>query len=586
LASPPPDDYQPELNDKAAKLMGVKTGKLDRKQSTKGKARGKVNLFCTAVVGSQPADTPCPAVPDPYPIDDDDMVMVNGLEDPIINGKNSASREKSSSKAKSRQEVCEKCGKPKRPSFSTHPLRPGSIGAIETDQVLSHKQATTQNSKYISNDDDVVMVEAGPSGGEPLVTSGPDDIAFVDHPPPVLRRSNTTAKKTSGLFTSFFGGASKPRRNSDVVERSRPRSVYRDERERLVDDGEEPLPIRSKDKSKRRSTRPAVHNDGEGFTTDAGGVTAAEADAEAEARRAERRAKREAKEAAFRDAEEADRLQREERRRKKQEREKAELEARKSRKRDLARKEQEAEEQRRDEKRARRPMRETKDLSELEPSTEAEKRREERRRLRAELEAEQAAKDADMNGDLAKDERRKSRALDDDEDRRRRRDDRRSSKISKEKDRSSSKRKSTAVMEEYYNTRNGSGGQPAPPDKISSWVHSQAEDPPDVPPVEATIVDGEKPRSLSPEGERKARRKEGRKSERDGRKDVKSMSGGSAEDRDRERRRGKRSDTVTMEEYDAYAEGGPVKAYDGRPALGRETSSKRNSFFGKLGGFI
>ena len=140
-------------------------------------------------------------------------------------------------------------------------------------------------------------------------------------------------------------------------------------------------------------------------------------------------------------------------------------------------------------------------------------------------------------------------------------------------------------MEEYYKTRNGSGGQPAPPDKISSWVHSQAEDPPDMPPVEATIVDGEKPRSLSPE-ERKVKRKDGRKSERESKKDLKSMSGGSAEDRERERRRAKRRDTSAAAEYDAYAEGGPVRTYDGRPAFARESSSKRNSFFGKLGGFI
>jgi hypothetical protein len=82
------------------------------------------------------------------------------------------------------------------------------------------------------------------------------------------------------------------------------------------------------------------------------------------------------------------------------------------------------------------------------------------------------------------------------------------------------------------------------------------------------------------------RRKDGRRSERESRKDVKSISGESAGDRERERRRVKRRDTVVMEEYDAYAEGGPVKTYDGRPTMARETSSKRNSFFGKLGGFI
>jgi len=496
---------------------------------------------------------------------------VNGLEDPIINGKTSGAKEKNSAKAKPTQEVCKICNRPKRPSLSTTPLGPGFVGETQTDGMVPLEQTKSRKSKDISNDDDVVMVEAGPSGGEPLVTSGPDDMAFVDHPPPVLRRSNTTAKKTGGLFGSFFGGGSKSRRNSDGADRPRVKSVYRDERERLLDEGDESLPIRSKEKTKRRSMRPAVHNDAEGFTTDAGGITAAEAEAEAEARRAERRAKRDAKEAALKEAEEADRLQRKERERKRQERERAEVEAKRTKKRDLARKEQEVEEQKREEKRARR----VKDPGEPEPSSEAEKRREERRRLKAELEAEQAAKN----------DRRRSRALDDDDDRRRRRDDRRSSKVINDKDKSSTKRRSTAVMEEYYNTRNGSGGQPAPPDKISSWVHSQAEDPPDVPPVEATIVDGEKPRSLSPEG-RKVKRKDGRRSERESKKDVKSMSGGSAEDRDRERRRAKRRDTVAAAEYDAYAEGGPVKTYDGRPVLVRESSSKRNSFFGKLGGFI
>ena len=570
--------------------MGVKPAKLDRKPATKGKTKGKSDLFRKTDTERKAADISFIAAPDPYPIDDDDMVMVNGLEDPMINGKTSTAKAKSSTKDKSTHEVCRNCNRPKRPSFSTNQLGPDFVRETQADGFVSLEQTKSRKAKDISNDDDVVMVEAGPSGGEPLVTSGPDDMAFVDHPP-ALRRSNTTAKKAGGLFGSFFGGASKPRRNSDGVDRPRPKSVYRDEkeRERLLDEPEESLPIRSKTKSKRRSTRPAVHNDGEGFTTDAGGMTAAEADAEAEAeaRRVERRAKRDAKEAAQREAEEADRLEREERRRKRQDREKAELDAKRSKKRDLGRKEQEAEEQRREEKRVRRATREVRSPEELEPSAEAEKRREDRRRLRAQLEAEQGTKNGDINGDGAKDERRKSRAFGDD-DRNRRRDDRRSSKVTKDKDadRSNSKRKSTAVMEEYYNTRNGAGGQPAPPDKISSWVDSQAEDPPDAPPLEATILDGEKPRSLSPEGERRSKRKDGRRSERDSRKDVKSMSGGSAEERERERRRAKRRDTVATEEYDAYADGGPVKTYDGRPTLAREPSSKRNSFFGKLGGFI
>lgn len=397
------------------------------------------------------------------------------------------------------------------------------------------------------------MVEAGPPGGDPLVTSGPDDMAFVDHPPG-LRRSNTAAKKAAGLFGSLFGPSKQP-------DKPRPKSSYRDDR--LAEGADESLPIRSKDKGKRRFVRPAT-NDGEGFTTDAGGLTAAEADADAEARRAERRSKRDAKENAARNADEADRLDRKARR----DREKADLDARSAKKRDRARKEQEVEDQRRGEKRARRTTREVKDEPDV--SAEAAARKEERRRLRAELEAQDAAKGKkNSNG--------------------------------KEKDRSG-KRKSTAVMDEYFNTRNGNGGQPAPPDKISSWVHSQADDPPDLPPVEATILDGEKPRSLDDEeaelskkklkrhskyaglteaevDDRRVKRKDGRRLVE--KENFKSASGGSAEDKYREARRSRRRDTVT-DDYDAYAEGGPVKTFDGRPAA----APKRSSFFGKLGGFM
>ena len=474
----------------------------------------------------------------------------------------------------------------------------------------------------MSHDDDVVMVEAGgPSGGEPLVTSGPDDVAFVDLPSTgFLKRSSTTAKKTGGLFGSLFGGGSKQRRNSDA-ERSRPKSSYRDEK--MLDAYDDSLPIRSKDKGKRRSLRPAAP-DREGFITEAEGITATETDAEAEARRAERRSKRDAKEAAARDAEAADRLEREERRRQRREQEKADLEANRSKQRDRVRKEQEAEDQRREEKRLRRAAREEpggRILDEPTMTPEAKARQEERRRLRAQLQAEAAA--AKGGGDDSRDYRKGKYAADED-DHRPRRDDKKSG--SRTKDKSSSKRQSTAVMEEYYNTRNGSGtSQPTPPDKISSWVHSQAEDPPDVPPVQETILDGEKPRGLAGEDltghdlPRRSNKKNPRRESRYGAAEVEEEdarrtkrkttrypgerdrdsagSAGAADDNTNNNkyytarrtptssRRTRDREGVT-EEYDAYADGTgpapPVKTFDGKPAVG----SKRNSFFGKLGGFI
>jgi hypothetical protein len=483
------------------------------------------------------------------------MVMIHTNDNPpLVNGKADKSKSKSS---KSKKEVgaspsSRRPGHIARPSWS-----PDFYKETQADGRVSYKQIKTPSRQY-SQDDDVVMVES-PSHADPLVTSGPDDMAFVDHPPG-LKRSNTASKRSTGIFGSFFGGA------RATPERSRSHTLT---------DAED-LPIRTKDKSKRSSR--AV--DGEGFTTDAPGET----DADVEARRAERRAKRDARN----QAEEADRMDREQRRKERREREKADLEARQRQARERERRDQEEEERRRDERRARRAAKEARVAQEEAAAlADADRRREERRKLRAQLEAEQG-----VSRDITKEDRRKQ-YLTEEEDRRRRKEDRKSR--DKDRDRSSRK-KSSALVEEYHESRSGSGRGTAPPaNKTSSWVNSQTDEPPDLPPVEGTILDpsGQKPRPADEDDHKRSSRRRDkyagmtdaeiedyrarRKSSR--RAEGKSHSGGSDEQDRKERRRRERD---PAEDRGFGYDEAPVRTWDGRPALGGRNDSKRRSFLGGL----
>lgn len=495
--------------------------------------------------------------------------MIHTHDDPpAVNGGPAAEKPKSKS-SKSKKEVgataSSRLGEQiPRPSWS-----PDFAKETQADGRVSYQQIKS-SSKKISHDDGIVMVDS-PTHGEPLVTSGPDDMAFVDLPP-TLKRSNTAPRKSGGLFGSFFGG-SRP-----VSEKDRPRSYT------LTDAEDQGIPIRTKDKSKRKSR--VV--DGEDLTTDA----PAETDADIEARRAERKARREARD----QTEEADRVEREQRRKERRDREKADLEARERKARERAKQEREDEERRREEKRARRAAREARiQQEEMEAATEADRRREERKCLRAQLESEQGA-----NREISKEERRKSYYAEE-EDRQRRREERKARDT--DRDRSSRKR-SSALAEEYHESRSGSGKGTAPPaNKTSSWVNSQADEPPEIPLVEGTILDpsGEKARPAEDGGEHKrsnrhrdkyagmtdaeiedyrARRKSSRRAE------GKSASGGSDErnwERDRNERR-KRRDRDPADDRGNAGWGyddPPVKTWDGRPTLGRN-DSKRRSFLGGL----
>jgi hypothetical protein len=493
------------------------------------------------------------------------MVMINAPDEspPKESGKAKDKVKSKSSKAKAEVGTSpspeRQSRRIARPSWS-----PDFIKKVNTDGKVSYQQIKP-HSKQIYHDDDVVMVDGG-NAGEPLVTSGPDDMAFVDHPP-ALKRSNT-ARKSGGFFGSFFGG-----RNSQVVEteKERPRSTT------LTDAEDQSLPIRTK--TTRRKSR-AV--DADDFTTDA------PAETDAEARRADRRAKRDAKDK----AEEVERADREARRRERRDREKADLDARRSKAKDLAKREQEAEDQRREEKRSRRAAKEAKrgDEShndEVKPSTDAEKRREERRRLREKLEADGAV-DA-----RASKEDRKKQFEEEEDDRRRRRETQKSTKDidgnrKREKDRglgrSGHKSKASALVEEYHQSRSGSSkghlNHVADTGKTNSWVQEQVEDPPDLPPVEGTIMDGsnEKPRSAEEYSRKKDKYgdadAEGRRERRKSRKEKvekTSASGGSDERQD------KRSSRRYVNGDGDY----PIMTFDGRPEMKR-SESKRKSFLGGL----
>jgi hypothetical protein len=561
-------------------------------------------------------------VPDPYPIDDDDMVMVNGLEDPLLNGASSKNppKAKMSSKTKSNR-VVGKTSNSIFPSLFRPSWEPEFIKEVQADGKVFYQQSKSSKprARTLSNEEDVVMVEAGPSAGEPFITSGPDDMAFVEHSAPGLKRSNTATKKPGGFFGGLFGGGSKAEKAPEPGVRSRPTSSYRDDR--MID--AEAQPTRAKEKSKRRSMKP--------HQMDVEGPDQIDTNPAAEVRGGGRLTAREAEEA-----------ERAERRKSRREKERAELEARRSKARDRARKEQEAEEQRREEKRARRAVREEARLKEeADVEAAAATRREERRRLRAELEASQLEKarvaaigqeGVDKIRNSAKEDRKKQFEREEEERLRRREE-----KKSKTKDKSSGgKRKSTTspLMEDYFESRNSSAGgtpkQPGgPPDKTSSWVKSQASDPPDLPPVEGTILDGEKPRSAGFFGdeERGEERRRSSKKNPSSRRHSKYVDA-EPEDRDRDRRSSRRKDSrrtaavqdreesgvksasgsggerdrdadrtpkhrsrrrEVNEEYDAYADGGPVAAtaaagirtFDGRPA-----NTKRNSILGRLGGFL
>ena len=556
LPSPPAEDV-PEVGSKAAKLMGVGTGSSSKKASSKGKQK---------------------AIPDPYAIDySDDMVMVNGIEDPIIN----APIPKKGSQSKSK----------------TVEPEPVSLKHDLPDRTRSKKdsKADTSKSKRQSKagndfEDDVVMVDAGPSSGAD-VAEGPDDMQFITKPKG-LTRSSTSAKKSESRKSGLFGGLLKTR-TPDTVERSRSKAIVEEvvaPRKRTVTGGDDSAKRPRRDEQSRDGRRRSEKTDraAQGFVYDTAGDPGATEAEEADARKEERRAKRAEKELAAQEETlkyEADRRAR----RKEAERNKVKDE------RDQvkgSRKEDDAEARRLEEKEARRVAREARRAKEEEQANkelaeEILKPRSKRRDTDREVPAESSSRPR-------KSDHRRSYldkpTLEDDEVRRTRREERPKS----------TRRKSTAPVEDYFDPRNGSRGAPdtnpyGGNEHTASWVKSQASDPPEPPPVEPTIVEPAPDlRATSGPDDLKAEEDFRKTTKRKSKRSSRMYTDPIAEDQDSRRRRRTEKEGIRSSEGspegDRYARrqsdalggvklGAGAKTFDGKTGQG-----KRASWFQKLGG--
>ncbi|MCJ1388590.1 hypothetical protein MMC18_001437 [Xylographa bjoerkii] len=510
MPSPPLDDA-PEMNSKAAKLMGMGSEKLSRNASTRGKQKARGSLTSTAFKVEKLRTDYAIAVPDPYAIDDDDMVLVNGLEDPIINApipKKVSSKDSPRDKllrSKSKREVS-----PQRvfPPADDMAMPDRTRAAKDNPDNASRANGKSRKQSKYAPDDDVVMVEAGPSTDGPEVVTGPDDIAFVEktREPPQLKRSATSAKKSDGL-KGLFGVFGKTRRASDTAERPKTKAIYADDegnprRKRTVAGGDEDAKRpRRDDRKSRRSTRPDNEIDGV-FATDAApnGGASTEAD-DAEARREARRAKRAEKEQAERAARRAELKELEEKKARRQLSDKAATEARKAKIRDMREKKAREDEDREDRKQAKAPRDKGEEgvLEELDEAPrdldpQPTERRSKHRSRNAEDSTSRPRSDrrrSHLDGPLP------TRTADEEADRRARREDRRSRRPPTEKP--SNTRRKSAPVQDYFDPRNASRGTPAggdpylttngANDHTSSWVNSQIIEPPPPPPIEPTVIE-------------------------------------------------------------------------------------------------
>jgi hypothetical protein len=515
MISPPPDDVKPkEMSAKAAKVMGV-----NRSKSTREKTKAR-------------------KVPDPYAIDDDDMVMVDNPED-------------------SAKDV---------PQFE--------IPSRDKKKSSKSRRQSTMMSGGLGEADDAVMVDAPRASDEP---------ELLERPSPV-RRTTSSAKKgglMGGIFGAFSGNRPTPdRRQSKMYEsedgnsRRKRGSVYEDDSTKR---------LRRDDRKVGRTRKPS---DADGLT-DAAPATDAEAAAAAdakEARRAERRAKRE-REAAEEDAKTSRRRDKDDARRAKEREERDRL----------AKEDEEREARKQEERRARRETRraEGERLAREDEARTTERRERRREREREPEERPKAERRRSYMPGSEDDEARRARH----EERRMRR----SVDVTagaKDRPRASRRRSDyPAPVDDYF----GRNGEPVPAngrspladsrpyqkpqtsgkDKTTSWVDSLNEDPPPPPPVEGTIIDApahfaedDEPDDPTTARELKHRRRRD-DDDPDSRRKKKS-SDGSSRDRDRDWRK-------------SYA-GGPVnslghndfngKTFDGRPA----GPLRRESWFKKIAG--
>lgn len=323
------------------------------------------------------------------------------------------------------------------------------------------------------------MIDVEQAHAAPDVMSGPDDMAFVDAPPRErrLKRSNTVPPKKQES-TGIMGllGLRKNTR-PEMPERRKSRS-YRD------DDGTYALEmerdgarkLRREDR-RRGSVRPDT--DGEGFMTDAVGGADGETEAEeAEARRAARHSRRGSRKAPS-DARENDNREAEERRARRKERTREQ------------RAREEEEERLREEKRARRAAREARRAREEQAAREAEAEAEAEARA-AERRARRRMHEEEMMAARGNRRREREQRIYDDVPPHERDLDRRGARSSRAYEESRARRRKSKVAPEPTREPLMTGGlQPGGgrEDKISSWVYSQADEPPEPPPIVPTFID-------------------------------------------------------------------------------------------------
>ncbi|KAL6717951.1 hypothetical protein ACLMJK_004036 [Lecanora helva] len=529
LPSPPAEDAPP-VSGKAAKVMGVSGSKLDRKSSTKGKAKA-------------------PAAPDPYPIDSDDMVMVNGIEDPVISSLN-----------------------PKKGKDKGSKDLPDRTRSKRESKVESSK--SKRQSKAFNEDEDVVMVDGGLSDG-PDIADGPDDMQFITKPKG-LQRSATSSKKPESKIGGLFGAFRKSRPAGDV----KSKAVVEDDvtpRKRTVAGGDDSSKRPRRDD--RRRSEKVSYRAAEGYVyntePDAAGATEAE---DADARREERRAKRADKDRAAKEEAlkyEADR------RAKRRVAEKTKLSDEKDRK---ARKAADSEAKAHEEKEARRAARKAKEEEQANRDLEDDI-------LKPRTNGERSSRPT--KSDRRRSHYDKPQPIDDENEARRARRTK------------SDRRKSTAPVDDYFDPRNskrndpygGGGGN----DHTASWVESLSKESPEPPPVEPTIMEPAPDLRPSAAGaddlaaDEDIRRSSHRKSKRSSRMYGAAIDGADFDD-DRERRQRRRESKRGGEgsaEEERYrsppsrgkSEMGGVKLGAGAKVFdGKTGAGKRSSWFQKIGG--
>ncbi|MCJ1465376.1 hypothetical protein MMC07_003994 [Pseudocyphellaria aurata] len=640
LPSPPPE-VVPEMTAKAAKVMGTGGGK-SAKEFPRGPAKASGIPSRRARADSiENADRRHLVVPDPYAIDDDDMVMVGGPDYPIVSDpspKSKGVRNDKSANGKAKKEV--RSTPPTQPGFTRSKRSPSDKHVPDewsnADVVLNLNQIKTA-----PEPDDVVMVEAGPSSDGAELPSLQEALAFDEPPsaPAPLQRSPTSAKRTDNKLMGLFG-LRKTRRVSDMHERPRTKAYVDDDvnlrRKRTVGgENDAAKRVRRDDRKVRRSERPDT--DADGFVADAPLVR--EAPEEVEAKNEDRRSKRASRSRPAKEYKEPRAREDTDQRAQQQEADQAQddvrrAKARESRDRRTRREDEEAAIRKAD-RRARQAAREERAMKDeplardLDPSSAYEGRSKRRDR---------DTRDRDLPPETSSRPRKSDRRRSHYDapkspgatERRPRHDERRSERRAPG-EKSSSHRKSTAApVDDYFDPRNGTAGDildpvPNPPpldstprdsaplepnpldsqepymhsganEHTSSWVKSQISEPPPPPPLEPSVLDpapvlgGAADDSTMDEDARRARRRQSRRKSRyaDG-------GGGGDGDGERRRRRESRRETVRSSEGSAeqerdraygrrksdYGGGVPLRGYGGG---GGGMGTKRGSWFQKIKG--